>query len=184
MEEKVALERCSTLALSVLVRVGLLLVAVHRQVKRLDRDRKSRGTDCTDTTPCRVPPSCPCRPSRTRPCISCTSYDYSRRSSRSSPVHRGQDALADGNLGAKTHQALRALLGVGADPIGRFAIVGALLQPLLDERTAARLMIVKAAAETEASAAIALYARDDGVERLLRDVAFDSVLTVGRWTPP
>lgn len=80
--------------------------------------------------------------------------------------------------------ALWTLLGVRRDPVGRLRVVGALLQPALDERADARLVIGQAAAEAERVPALALDCRHDRVERLGRDVAFDRKFAVGRWTPP
>ena len=93
-------------------------------------------------------------------------------------AHITATILLDGCL------TLRALFRVGRDPVGGLAVVRALLQPFLDERTYARLMIRQPAPEAESVAAAALYSRDDRVERFSGDVTFYRQDAIRCWTPP
>lgn len=79
--------------------------------------------------------------------------------------------------------ALGALLRIGADPVGRLAVVRALLHPLLDDWAAARAVVGLAAAEAERVVARAFDDGDDDVERAGGDGAFDGVLAVWRGAP-
>lgn len=89
-----------------------------------------------------------------------------------SPTHVASSVLLDRRV------ALGALLGVGTDPIGRLAVVRALLHPPLDDRAAARAMVGLAAPEAERVVARALDDGDDDVERARGDGALDRVLAV------
>src|SRR5271170_8043401 len=73
--------------------------------------------------------------------------------------------------------------GVGRDPIRSFGIVFAFLEPFLDKRTCAGLMVGESTAKAETMAATATDGGDNVVELGGWDVTFDGVFAVWRGTP-
>ena len=74
-------------------------------------------------------------------------------------------------------------LGVCGYPIRRFGIIFAFLEPLLDEGTCAGLMVGKCTAKAETMTTAATDGGYNVVELGSRDVTFDGIFTVWRWTP-
>lgn len=79
--------------------------------------------------------------------------------------------------------APRALLGVGGDPVRRFRVILAFLEPLFHQWTRRRLVVVERAAKAEVVFAPALYRRHNPGEVTLFDGAIDSVLAIRSWAP-
>ena len=79
--------------------------------------------------------------------------------------------------------ALGALLGVGRNPVGRLRVVGALLQPPLDERAWRRLVIGDATAEAEGVTAFAMHRGHNAVQVFLLDAAFQGVFAIRSGAP-
>ena len=73
--------------------------------------------------------------------------------------------------------------GIGRNPIRCFGIVFTFLEPFLDKRTCAGLMVGKSTAKAETMAATASDGGDNVVELGGRDVTFDGVFAVWRGTP-
>jgi hypothetical protein len=79
--------------------------------------------------------------------------------------------------------ALRAFFRVGRDPIRRFRVVFAFLQPLLHEGTGWRLMICKSASEAEAVFAATMNSGRNYCQLSLLDATLDGIYTFRCWTP-
>lgn len=79
--------------------------------------------------------------------------------------------------------ALRALLCMGRDPVGRFGIILALLAPHFYQLARCRLVIVQGASEAEVVFTEALDSRNNAVEVASLDGAVHGILAVRRWTP-
>jgi hypothetical protein len=78
---------------------------------------------------------------------------------------------------------LGALFRVCRDPIARLRVIGALLEPPLDDRAAAGSVIGLAAPEAEDMLAIAFHCWDDRVELPRCNGALDGKFAVWSWTP-
>ena len=74
-------------------------------------------------------------------------------------------------------------LGVCWYPIRCFGIIFAFLEPLLDERTCAGLMIGQGTAEAETMATATTHGRYNMIELGGRDMTFDGIFTVWGGTP-
>ena len=79
--------------------------------------------------------------------------------------------------------ASRTLLGVRGNPVRRFRIILALLEPLPHQQTRRRLVVVERAAKAEVVSAPALYRRHNPGEVTLFDGAIDGILAIRSWTP-
>ena len=72
---------------------------------------------------------------------------------------------------------------VGRDPIRGFGIVFAFLEPFLDKRTGAGLMVSKSTAKAEIMITAATHGGDNMVELRGGDVTFDGIFAVWCGTP-
>ena len=79
--------------------------------------------------------------------------------------------------------ALWTFLGVGRDPVGRFRVIFALLQPLFHETARRRLVVGQRAPETEAMFAEAVDGRHNSIELPLLDTTFDCIYTLRSGAP-